>query len=111
MWPRSSRQWRRPQRVRRLRQQDGPADIEHLVAASERQREWRLHRRVDCDGTERRRYDAQVTVGPDHSGTARAKIIEIDPRRARRSAVDQYAQLFGCVMRNIAAVPHAADDV
>ena len=55
----------------------------------------------------------RIAVGPDDDGAAGAQIVEIDPRRAARQAVDQHARLRALtgIMGDIAAIPHRGDDV
>ena len=80
-------------------------------AAAHRQVERRADFGAGAQLGELRRQCRGVAVGPHHDGAFAAQVVEIDPGRALRQAVDQHLRLVRRIMRQIAAVPHRADDV
>src|SRR5262249_17210515 len=76
-----------------------------------RQREWWLHDGAFRDRGVFRRQSRAIAVGPDHHGAMGAQVRQVNPRRALWLAVDQGARMVARVMADIAAQPHAGDDI
>ena len=85
--------------------------MQDAAAAAHRQVERRADFGIAGDARELRRQVRGVAAAPHHDRALLAQIAKIDPRRAARQAVDQHFGLVRRIVREIAAVPHRADDV